>query len=410
MTSKTTNKFSPEVRDRAVRLVLEHSHEHPSRWQAILSISAKIGCSAHSLNEWLKRAEVDAGRRAGVPTDMAAKLKALERENRELRQANEILRKASAYFGTGGARPPVEDMIAFVDDHRGVYGVEPICRVLPIAPSTYHAHVARRLDPSKLSARAKRDLALKPEIERVFAENFEVYGARKVWRQMMREGFDVARCTVERLMQGMGLQGVIRGKSVRTTIQNKSAPCPLDHVNRVFHAPAPNMLWLSDFTYVSTWSGFVYVAFVIDAYARRIVGWRVSRTAHAGFVLDALEQALHERRPVHRGGLVHHSDRGSQYVSIRYTGRLAEAGIEPSVGSVGDSYDNALAETINGLYKAEVIHRRGPWRSFEAVEFATLSWVDWFNNRRLLEPIGNIPPAEAEERYHALLDEQQIAA
>ncbi|WP_367198885.1 IS3 family transposase [Amorphus sp. 3PC139-8] len=410
MTSKTTNKFSPEVRDRAVRLVLEHSHEHPSRWQAILSISAKIGCSAHSLNEWLKRAEVDAGRRAGVPTDMAAKLKALERENRELRQANEILRKASAYFAPGGARPPVEDMIAFVDDHRGVYGVEPICRVLPIAPSTYHAHVARRLDPSKLSARAKRDLALKPEIERVFAENFEVYGARKVWRQMMREGFDVARCTVERLMQGMGLQGVIRGKSVRTTIQNKSAPCPLDHVNRVFHAPAPNMLWLSDFTYVSTWSGFVYVAFVIDAYARRIVGWRVSRTAHAGFVLDALEQALHERRPVHRGGLVHHSDRGSQYVSIRYTGRLAEAGIEPSVGSVGDSYDNALAETINGLYKAEVIHRRGPWRSFEAVEFATLSWVDWFNNRRLLEPIGNIPPAEAEERYHALLDEQQIAA
>jgi putative transposase len=296
-------------------------------------------------------------------------------------------------------------MIAFIDDHRGAHGVEPICKVLPIAPSTYRDHVAKRADPAKLSARAKRDLALKPEIERVFAENFEVYGARKVWRQLNREDVTVARCTVERLMVDLGLQGVIRGKPVRTTVQDKTAPCPLDHVNRVFHAPAPNRLWLSDFTYVSTWSGFVYVAFVIDAYARRIVGWRVSRTAHASFVLDALEQALHERRPVQRGGLVHHSDRGSQYVGIRYTERLAAAGIEPSVGSVGDSYDNALAETINGLYKAEVIHRRGPWRSFEAVEFATLTWVDWFNNRRLMEPIGNIPPAEAEERYYAMRQE-----
>jgi len=301
-------------------------------------------------------------------------------------------------------------MIAFIDDHRKAHGVEPICKVLPIAPSTYHDHVARRADPEKLSVRAKRDMALKPEIERVFADNFEVYGARKVWRQLNRESIPVARCTVERLMSDLGLQGVIRGKPVRTTVQDKAAPCPLDHVNRVFHAPAPNRLWLSDFTYVSTWSGFVYVAFVIDAYARRIVGWRVSRTAHANFVLDALEQALHERRPVRRGGLVHHSDRGSQYVSIRYTERLAEAGIEPSVGSVGDSYDNALAETINGLYKAELIHRRGSWRSFEAVELATLNWVDWFNNRRLLEPIGNIPPAEAEERYYTMLRAPAMAA
>ena len=261
-----------------------------------------------------------------------------------------------------------------------------------------------------LSARARRDLVLKAEIERVFAENFEVYGARKVWRQMNRESIPIARCTVERLMADLGLRGVIRGKPVRTTVQDKAVPCQLDHVNRVFHAPAPNMLWLSDFTYVSTWSGFVYVAFVIDAYARRIVGWRVSRTAHASFVLDALEQAPHERRPARKTGLVHHSDRGAQYVSIRYTERLAEAGIEPSVGSVGDSYDNALAETINGLYKAEVIHRRGPWRSFEAVEFATLEWVNWFNTRRLLEPIGNIPPAEAEARYYAMLGEQKQAA
>jgi putative transposase len=267
-------------------------------------------------------------------------------------------------------------MIAFIDDHRGAYGVEPICKVLPIAPSTFHAHVAKRVDPARLSARAKRDAALKIEIRRVFEENFGVYGVRKVWRQLRREG----------------------------------APCPLDHVNRQVRASRPNVLWVSDFTYVASWTGFVYVAFVIDAYARRIVGWRVSRTAHAGFVLDALEQALHDRRPVHRSGLVHHSDRGSQYVSIKYTERLAQAGVEPSVGSVGDSYDNALAETINGLYKAEVIHRRGPWRSFEAVEFATLEWVDWFNNRRLLEPIGNIPPAEAEERYYAMLEQPAMAA
>ncbi|MDV3249709.1 IS3 family transposase [Devosia sp. BK] len=409
MTSKTTNKFSIEVRARAVRMVQEHGGEYPSRWAAVVSVAGKIGCSAHTLNEWLKKAEVDSGKRAGVATDVAEKLKALERENRELRQANEILRKASA-FRPGGARPPTEAMIAFIDCYRGHYGVEPICRVLPVAPSTYHEHVTQRRDPSRLSARAQRDEALKPEVMRVFAENFSVYGVRKVWRQMQREGFDVARCTVQRLMRELGLQGVIRGKPVRTTISDKAAPCPLDHVNRQFHAPAPNRLWVSDFTYVATWAGFAYVAFVIDVYSRYIVGWRVSRTAHASFVLDALEQAIHDRRPVHRGGLVHHSDRGSQYVSIRYTERLAEAGIEPSVGSVGDSYDNALAESINGLYKAEVIHRRGPWRNIESVEFATLEWVDWFNHRRLLEPIGNIPLAEAEADFYATLEQPAMAA
>lgn len=248
------------------------------------------------------------------------------------------------------------------------------------------------------------------EIRRVFNDNWRVYGVRKIWRQLQREGYDVARCTVARLMKTMGLQGIIRGKPHKTTVQDKKAPCPLDKVNRQFQVPAPNRLWVSDFTYVATWKGFVYVAFVIDAYARRIVGWRVSSSAHAGFVLDALEQAVHDRRPVKSMGLVHHSDRGSQYLSIRYSERLKEAGIEPSVGSVGDSYDNALAESINGLYKAEVIHRRGPWRSIEAVEYETLKWVDWFNNRRLLEPIGNIPPAEAEESYYAQLDEKNLAA
>jgi putative transposase len=301
-------------------------------------------------------------------------------------------------------------MISFVDDHRAVYGVEPICKVLPIAPSTYHARVAQRADRAKASARARRDAALCTEIRRVFEANFAVYGVRKIWRQLGREGVSAARCTVARLMRQMGLRGVIRGKGARTTISDKAMPCPADRVNRQFRASRPNLLWLADFTYVATWQGFVYVAFVIDAFARRIVGWRVSRTTHAAFVLDALEQALHDRRPVRASGLIHHSDRGVQYVSIHYTERLGQAGIEPSVGSVGDSYDNALAETVNGLFKTEVVRRRGPWRSLEAVEFATLEWVDWFNHRRLLEPIGNMPPAEAEEQYYAQLQETALAA
>jgi putative transposase len=301
-------------------------------------------------------------------------------------------------------------MIAFINDHRDAYGVEPICRVLPIAPSTYYAHAAQRTDPRRLPVRAKRDAVLVAEIRRVYEANFRVYGVRKVWRQLAREGIAVARCTVARLMRAMGLAGVVRGKTVRTTVPNPAAACPLDRVNRNFKAPRPNALWVSDFTYVATWAGFVYVAFVIDAYARRIVGWRVSRSARADFVLDALEQAVHERRPFAGSGLVCHSDRGSQYVSICYTERLAEAGIEPSVGSVGDSYDNALAETVIGLFKSEVIHQRGPWRSFETVEYATLEGVNWFNTRRLLEPIGNIPPAEAEARYYAQVEVQSLAA
>ncbi len=300
-------------------------------------------------------------------------------------------------------------MIAFIDAHRAVYGVEPICRVLPIAPSTYREHAARRADPSKLPPRAKRDAELAGHIRRVWHDNFEVYGVRKVWRQLRREGIEVARCTVARLMRALGLQGVVRGKAVRTTISDKAAPCPQDRVNRDFTAARPNVLWVADFTYVATWAGFVYVAFVIDAFARRIVGWRVARRAETSLVLDALEQALHARRPV-EGGLVHHSDRGVQYLSITYTERLAEAGIAPSVGSVGDSFDNALAETVIGLFKTEVVRRRGPWRSFEAVEYATVDWIDWFNHRRLLEPIGSVPPAEAEEAFYAELENTALAA
>jgi transposase InsO family protein len=295
-------------------------------------------------------------------------------------------------------------MKAFIDEHRAVYGVEPICRVLPIAPSTYYAHAHCQAAPERRSPQARRDEVLSGHIQRVWEENFQVYGVRKVWRQLLREGVIVARCTVERLMRRLGLQGVVRGKPVKTTISDKANPCPLGKVNRQFRAERPNALWVSDSTYVSSWQGFVYVAFVIDVFARPIVGWRVSSSARTDFVLDALEQALYARRPVGQGSLIHHSDRGAQYVSSRYTERLAEAGVEPSVGSVGDSYDNALAETINGLYKAAVTHRRS-WQNRETVELTTLEWVDWFNHRRQLEPIGNMPPAEAEAIYYQQLAE-----
>jgi len=288
-------------------------------------------------------------------------------------------------------------MVAFIDAHRERLGVESICTQLPIAPSVYYTHKGRQEDPTRLPPRRQRDEALGREIRRVYDENFQVYGARKVWRQLQREGFIVARCTVERLMHALGLQGVRRGARCRTTVPDDQAERPVDHVNRQFQATRPNQLWVADFTYVATWVGFVYVAFVVDVFARRIIGWRASRSMKADFVLDALEQALWARSGA--DGVIHHSDAGSQYLAIRYTDRLAEAGATPSVGSVGDSYDNALAETIIGLYKTEVIDHRGPWRHLETVEYATLEWVDWFNYRRLLQPIGYIPPAELEAAY-----------
>jgi putative transposase len=282
--------------------------------------------------------------------------------------------------------------------------------VLQVAPSAYRRHAARQRNPELRSARAKRDELLMPHIERVWQANMQVYGAEKVWKQMNREDIAVARCTVERLMRRLGLEGVRRGKRVRTTTSDTSAPCPLDRVNREFQAGRPNQLWVSDFTYVSTWQGWLYVAFVVDVFSRRIVGWRVSTTMTTEFVLDALEQALYDRQPDPEDALIHHSDRGSQYVSIRYSERLAEAGIAPSVGSKGDSYDNALAETINGLYKAELIHRRGPWKTRESVELATLEWVSWFNHQRLMGPLGYIPPAEAEANYYRQLNRQAAMA
>ncbi len=296
-------------------------------------------------------------------------------------------------------------MIAFVSEHREQHGVEPLCRALQIAPSGYRKHAARQRNPALETARAKRDAVLMPQLQQAWDAHHQVYGVDKLWKQLRRQEVLVARCTVARLMKRLGLRGVIRGKAVRTTVPDPKAPCPLDHVNRQFKAQRPNQLWVSDFTYVSTWQGFVYVAFVIDVYARFIVGWRVSSSMKTDFVLDALEQALYARKP-ERDALIHHSDRGSQYVSIRYSERLAEAGIEPSVGSKGDSYDNALAETINGLYKAEVIHRRASWKTKEAVELATLEWVAWFNHHRLLAALGYVPPAEAEAAYY---DRQRAA-
>ncbi|UOB05879.1 IS3 family transposase [[Acidovorax] ebreus] len=405
-----SNKFSPEVRERAVRMVQEHRGEYPSLWAAIESIAPKIGCVPQTLNEWVKRAEIDAGMREGITTSEAQRVKDLEREVKELRRANEILKLASAFFGPGGARPPHQVLRLFVDEHRESFGVESICKVLQIAPSGYWRHAAAGRNPALRSERSKRDDTLAPQVQRVWQANMQVYGADKVWRQMNREGVTVARCTVERLMRQLGLRGVIRGKVVRTTVPDTKVACPLDRVNRVFKADRPNQLWVSDFTYVSTWQGWLYVAFVIDVYARRIVGWRVSSTMRTDFVLDALEQALYARQPERDGTLTHHSDRGSQYVSIRYSERLAEAGIEPSVGSAGDAYDNALAETINGLYKAELIHRRAPWKTRESVELATLEWVSWFNHHRLLEPIGYIPPAEAEANYYRQLANQDAIA
>ncbi len=302
-------------------------------------------------------------------------------------------------------------MIAFIDEQSQNHGVEPMCKQLPMSASTYYEHKARQSDPDKESNRSYRDRLHKIEIQRVWEENMQVYGARKIWKQLKREGFVIARCTVERLMNNLGIQGAVRGGAKRkTTIPDDQLARPSDLVNRQFEADRPNQLWVADITFVATWSGFVYVAFVIDVFSRYIVGWRVSRTMRTDLVLDALEQAIWARKETRN--LIHHSDRGSQYLSIRYTERLAEAGIESSVGSVGDSYDNALAETINGLFKTEIIRnpQRGPWKTVDDVEYATLEWVDWFNNQRLLESIGDIPPVELEKRYYEQIEEPAMVA
>ncbi|MCI3072568.1 IS3 family transposase [Escherichia coli] len=404
MTKNT--RFSPEVRQQAIRMVLESQDEYDSQWAAICSIAPKIGCTPETLRVWVRQHERDTGGGdGGLTTAERQRLKELERENRELRRSNDILRQASAYFGEGGVRPPLEKMMPLLDKLREQYGVGPLCSELHIAPSTYYHCQQQRHHPDKRSARAQHDDWLKKEIQRVYDENHQVYGVRKVWRQLLREGIRVARCTVARLMAVMGLAGVLRGKKVRTTVSRKAvAAC--DRVNRQFVAERPDQLWVADFTWVSTWQGFVYVAFIIDVFAGYIVGWQVSSSMETTFVLDALEQALWARRP---SGTIHHSDKGSQYVSLAYTQRLKEAGLLASTGSTGDSYDNAMAESINGLYKAEVIHRKS-WKNRAEVELATLTWVDWYNNRRLLERLGHTPPAEAEKAYYASIGNNDLAA
>ncbi|ASF05050.1 IS3 family transposase [Cronobacter sakazakii] len=404
MTKNT--RFSPEVRQRAVRMVLESQSEYDSQWATICSIAPKIGCTPETLRVWVRQHERDTGGGdGGLTTAERQRLKELERENRELRRSNDILRQASAYFAKAEFDRLWKKLMPLLDKLRKLYGVGPVCSELHIAPSTYYHCQQQRHHPDKRSARAQRDDWLKKEIQRVYDENHKVYGVRKVWRQLLREGIRVARCTVARLMAVMGLAGVLRGKKVRTTISRKAVAAG-DRVNRQFVAERPDQLWVADFTYVSTWRGFVYVAFIIDVFAGYIVGWRVSSSMETTFVLDALEQALWARRP---SGTVHHSDKGSQYVSLAYTQRLKEAGLLASTGSTGDSYDNAMAESINGLYKAEVIHRKS-WKNRAEVELATLTWVDWYNNRRLLERLGHTPPAEAEKAYYASIGNDDLAA
>ncbi|EEU9226422.1 IS3 family transposase [Escherichia coli] len=404
MTKNT--RFSPEVRQRAVRMVLESQGEYDSQWATICSIAPKIGCTPETLRVWVRQHERDTGGGdGGLTTAERQRLKELERENRELRRSNDILRQASAYFAKVEFDRLWKKLMPLLDKLREQYGVGPLCSELHIAPSTYYHCQQQRHHPDKRSARAQRDNWLKKEIQRVYDENHKVYGVRKVWRQLLREGIRVARCTVARLMAVMGLAGVLWGKKVRTTISRKAVAAG-DRVNRQFVAERPDQLWVADFTYVSTWQGFVYVAFIIDVFAGYIVGWRVSSSMETTFVLDALEQALWARRP---SGTVHHSDKGSQYVSLAYTQRLKEAGLLASTGSTGDSYDNAMAESINGLYKAEVIHRKS-WKNRAEVELATLTWVDWYNNRRLLERLGHTLPAEAEKAYYASIGNDDLAA
>ncbi|MEZ5336839.1 MAG: IS3 family transposase [bacterium] len=405
---KRRRRFSPEIKERAVRLVRDSLHLHVSETAAIESIAEQIGCNPEVLRRWLRKAETEEDPRESEARSDADRIRQLERENRELRKTNEILRLASAFFRQGGARPPTGLMVDFIEQHREQYGVERICRELPISPSTYYEHRARRHDPSRLPLRHHRDESLCKEIVRVHQENFDVYGARKVWEALGKEGTAVARCTVERLMGRLGLVGTTRGPNPLTTKPDARDARPDDLVDRSFRADGPNRLWVADFTYVRTRQGFVYTAFVFDVFSRMIVGWQVAGHMRMELVLDALEQALHAREL--EQGLVHHSDNGSQYLAIDYGSRLREAGIVPSTGTVGDSYDNAMAESLIGLYKAELINRRGPWRSREHVELATLQWVDWYNNRRLMGPLGYMPPKQYEEKWYSQTEPQPIMA
>ncbi|MEV0597668.1 IS3 family transposase [Nonomuraea cavernae] len=396
--------YPAELRRRAVRMVAEVRPDYPTEWATINAVATKLGIgTAETLRTWVRQAQIDEGSRPGRTTDESAELKRLRRENAELRRANEILKAASGFL-RGRARPAAHALVTFIDQHAGVFGVEPICRVLtehgcPISTSTYYA--AKRRPPS---ARSVRDAELDEHIQRLHAANYGVYGARKVWQQLLREGHRVARCTVERRMRALGLQGARRGKKIRTTTPDPGHERAADRLRRDFTASRPNATWVADFTHVSAWCGVVYVAFVVDIYSRAIVGWAASLTKHTTLVLDALDMALWRReRTGHPAGpgLIHHSDAGSQYTSFRFTTHLLAAGIDASIGTVGDALDNALMESQIGLYKTELIKPRGPWRSLADVELATAEWVAWFNTTRLHSSIGHLPPEEFEAIYYA---------
>ncbi|WP_317936477.1 IS3 family transposase [Streptomyces cellostaticus] len=404
--------YPPELRERAVRMVTEIRPNYPTEWAAMKAVAAKLGIgAAETVRTWVRKAQVDTGERPGTTSEEAAEIKRLRAENAELRRANEILKAASGFL-RGRARPAVETLVGFIDEFKKVFGVEPICRVLSghglkIATSTYYA--AKNRGPS---ARAMRDTELKAQISRVHADNYGVYGVRKVWRQLHREGIEAARCTVARLMHDLGLEGARRGRNIRTTVRDSGHERATDLLQRDFTASRPNQRWVADFTYVATWSGIVYVAFVVDVFSRAIVGWSAATSKRAKLVLDALGMALwcRDRAGTPAGpGLVHHSDAGSQYTSFAFTAHLLEAGIDASIGSVGDALDNALMESQIGLYKTELIKPRKPWHGLADVELATAEWVDWFNNQRLHTATGDIPPHEHETNYYAQHQPQPAA-
>ncbi|MEV6957593.1 IS3 family transposase [Streptomyces sp. NPDC051183] len=409
------SRYPLELRRRAVRMVAEVRDDYPNETAALQAVTEKLGIgSRETLRNWLKQQEIDAGTRPGTTTEESVQLKAMKKEIAELKRANEIL-KAAAKFLRGRARPATHALVAFIDEHRDRFGgVEPICRTLTeydckIAPSTYYAHKKRLAAPS---ARTVRDAGLKELIRQVHTDNYRVYGARKIWRELNRQGHAVARCTVERLMRELGIAGAVRGKKVITTIPDRQAERAPDRVDRDFVATAPNRCWVADFTHVATWAGVVYVAFVVDTFSRRIVGWSAATSKETQLVLDALEMALWQRdrdeRPHVRGELIHHSDAGSQYTSFKLAEHLDAAGIAASIGSVGDAYDNALMESTIGLFKTELIKPRRPWKTLSQVELATAEWVDWYNHRRLHGEIGHVPPVEYEANYYTELTKPQV--
>ncbi|WP_289047818.1 IS3 family transposase [uncultured Psychrobacter sp.] len=401
--------YTPEIKERAVRMLIEALSDYPSTWSAIQAIAPKIGCTPETLRSWHKK-HIDQTIPASVQAQsQEQRIKELERENKELKQANEIIRKAAAFFGPGGEGPLTKIMIQFIDDNKHLYGVELICRVLPIAPSTYHRKKYLANNPEKRSLRSQHDDYYVSEIKRIWQDSKCRYGARKVWQQMKADGLKVARCTIERLMKQYGMQGIWRGKGKITTNSRDDQKRADDLVNRNFNAHRPNQLWVADFTYIKTLSGWVYTAFIIDVFARAIVGWKVSNRMNTDMVMAALNQAIADRN--NPKDVIHHSDRGVQYLSIRYTDKMADCGVIASVGTTGDSYDNALAETVNGLYKSEVIHYlKQNWTGVNDVELATLEWVDWFDKTRLHSTIGYVSPFEFEKRYYDNLILSGIAA